>query len=735
MLPLNSCDPGNGEHNIGHLDSTDVTRFAQPGAESAHLRLRVAQLEAENDRLQTLLASSSDGSSGAARLLADLQQVRDQLQDSESYLKTLLDTAAVGIITVDATSHRILEMNSFAVRLTGMSAHEVLGGLCHGVICPAEKGKCPITDLGLAVDQSERVLLVSDGTKIPVLKTVKPVQRRGRTILIETFVDLRPIKRAEAEAHAKKEAEAACRAKSEFLAHMSHEIRTPMNGVLGMTELALATALTPEQREYLQTVRSSAECLLTVINDVLDFSRIEAQKLALHLTATDLRQAVGETMRVLSPGAYQKGIELICDIRPEVPSSIVCDSTRVRQVLFNLVGNAIKFTERGEVLLRITLEACDSGQVKLLFQVRDTGPGIAPEHQARVFQAFEQADVSETRPHGGTGLGLAISSQLVSLMGGELTLESEVGKGCEFRFSAVFPVCRGQLASDRPASFLHGVRVLGVSSNPRCRELMRECLSSSGMRPLAVSDGASGLQDLVTAAQGTDPYSLVLADADLPDISGYELAAQIRRRCQSPPPMILLLGSPNGHPRDINLLDFGIVATLMKPCSEGELLRTITNALCGRKAAESSRRNIFEEQRRWDVLVAEDNPVNQRVISRLLEKFGCTVAVVGNGREAVRITAEHDYDVILMDLQMPFMGGLEATAVIRDREAVTGRHTPIIALTAHAMAEHREHCLKSGIDNYAAKPVRPEDLLSTIDATLERCGGPGVIVTGRNPSR
>ena len=445
-----------------------------------------------------------------------------------------------------------------------------------------------------------------------------------------------------------------------------------MNGILGMTELALATPLNPEQSGYLHTVRSSAECLLTVINDILDFSRIEAGKLALHPDATDLRQIVGETVRVLSPGAYGKGIELICDIRPEVPPVVICDSVRVRQILFNLVGNAIKFTERGEVLLRISFEGGNAEQAKLLFQVRDTGPGIAPEDRARIFAAFEQLDSSATRHYGGTGLGLTISSRLVASMGGELKLESELGKGCEFSFRVTFPVAAAGPALSQPCpASLHGLPVLGVLANGRCQQLMQESLSSFGLRFHAVSDAVHALEDLERAANGNDPCSLVLSDADLPDGTGYALAAQIKTRFQSPPPVIILLGSPDGHPRDINLAGLGIVATLMKPCSKRELEEAVTTVLTRSKTAKqqaSGRRNIFEERRGWDILVAEDNAVNQHVISRVLGKWGCTVAVAGDGHEAVAMTAEHRFDAVLMDLEMPRMGGLEATAIIRGKK-------------------------------------------------------------------
>lgn len=702
-------------------------QVARLEGECSRLELLAAQSEAENCRLRCALDASGDVSAATDSLLVDLRKAQDRLQDSESYLKTLLDTAAVGIITVDAASHRILELNSFALNLIGRSAEELVGDVCHGVICPAEMGKCPITDLGAAVDQSERILLAAGGAQVPVLKTVRPVQRGGRTILIETFVDLRPIKRAEAESRAKQAAEAASRAKTEFLAHMSHEIRTPMNGILGMTELALATSLTPEQGEYLQTVRSSAECLLEVINDILDFSRIEAGKLDLHLTPTDLRQAVGETVRALSPGAFAKGIELMCDIRPEVPCTLLCDAVRVRQILFNLLGNAIKFTAQGEVLLRISLQDRDTNQANVLFQVCDTGPGISPEDQIRIFQPFEQLDSSETRNHGGTGLGLSISSRLVSSMGGELTLKSELGKGCEFAFRVTLPVVNADVASDDscPLSF-GGAPVLAVLSNVRCQELTQECLSSFGLRCRAVSDAAGALKELDRAVNGNDPFSLVLADSDLADSTGYALAAEIQTRFQSPPPVVILLGSPDSYPKDLNLADLGILATLMKPSAKSELQKTVTDVLARAKAPiqqEPSPRNIFEERRNLTVLVAEDNPVNQRVIARMLEKWGCIVDVAADGREAVRMIAEQHFDMVLMDLEMPLMGGLEATAAIRSNEIATNRHTPIIALTAHAMAEHREQCRKAGTDGYVAKPVRPEELLLRIDELVASLRG------------
>jgi PAS domain S-box-containing protein len=660
-----------------------------------------------------------------------LQGAHDSLEkrvaERTSYLNALIQNSPLGILVLDS-EQKVQLCNSAFEKLFEYARGEVIGESIASVFADVES---LIEGHRLALDEtpmsrSARVQRKDQSFMNVEVHTVGLMVNGELRGSLGIYQDISIRKRAEEELQrAKEAAEAASRAKSEFLANMSHEIRTPLNGVMGMTDLALDTELTQEQREYLDTVKMSADSLLTVINDILDFSKIEAGKVDLDMANFDLRDNLEGLLKTLALRADEKGLELLCEIAPDVPGVVNGDSSRLDQVIINLVSNAIKFTHEGEVALKVQLETREGNDCILHFTVADTGIGVPLEKQKVIFDPFTQADSSTTRKYGGTGLGLTISARLVGMMGGTIWMESGVGKGSQFHFNTRMMSHRDVIAIGiiAPPEILRSIKVLVVDDNRTNRRILEGMLRRWEMISTSVEGGEEALAEVTDAQRVGKPYGLILTDMHMPKMDGFELVERIRHRPGMFALTIMMLTSA-GHRGDAERCrELGVSAYLLKPIRQSELREAIARVLGARKLegaipliTRCSLQDAWDPETVLRILVAEDNPVNQRLVVRMLEKRGHRVVVAGNGLEALEALAKDTFDLVLMDVQMPEMDGIKATAGIREKEIGTGRHQIVIALTAHAMKGDRERCLANGMDEYLSKPIRPQEL----DEILER---------------
>ncbi|MCK4504231.1 MAG: response regulator [Candidatus Aegiribacteria sp.] len=673
------------------------------------------------DRNGTLL-----GYRGIDSDITERRNAEKELNKAMIVNKTILESVPFGMMII-GRDKRIISANSAARGILGRETEELKGRICHDFICPTQVEKCPILDMGEEVDESERTLLNRNGDIIPILKSVTPIELNNENVLLEAFVDISKQKRAE------KEAKKASSVKSVFLANMSHEIRTPMNGVIGMTGLLLDTDLTPEQRDFTQTIQQSADSLMSIINDILDFSKMEVGKLELEKIDFDLRTMLESIADMTAIRIQENNLELMLKIDSEVPALLRGDPGRLRQVIVNLLGNAVKFTSDGEIVLEVNVLREMKNRVLLKFSITDTGVGISKDKLRNLFDPFTQADSSTTRKYGGTGLGLTISRQIANLLGGEIGVESTPGKGSTFWFTAdmLFRKPAQGLSKEKSDEFalLHSLKILIVDDNQTNRTILAGMMEKWGCRYQESTSGDSALRLLRDSIEKDDPFDIAILDMQMPDMDGETLGREIKKDPDLKDTLLLIMYTSMAARGDAaRMSKAGFSAYLTKPVkmfqlrdclisihreNKQECILNESRGIITKHSLAESRKEEFR------ILLAEDNPVNQKVALKILEKLGYSAVPVENGREVVQKLEKYTYDLVLMDIQMPEMDGFEATGIIRDpQSSVLNHEVPVIAMTAHAMEGDRDKCIQSGMNDYIAKPVKPEMLSRMIKKVL-----------------
>lgn len=664
--------------------------------------------------------------------VTDQVKAERSMAEQRDMLQTIMDNLP-DFIYVKDTQGRYVVINDAVRRVLRTDTVGDVVGKTNFEFLPSDQAELEreddrrVFETGESITEREEHMIDEHGNELWILTSKLPLRSKKGAIkgLVGIDRNITHLKEQETELRqAKKTADLANKAKSDFLANMSHEIRTPMNAIIGMTDLLLETQLNSTQREYLLMVQSSGESLLALLNDILDFSKIEAGKLELELNPFDIRESLGNTMKSLGFRAYDKGIELAVHVDNAIPRFLIGDPGRIRQIVVNLVGNAIKFTESGEVVLEIKCEAKTEDDVTLHFIVSDTGIGIAKDKCEKVFGEFEQADASTTRKFGGTGLGLAISSRLVHLMDGKIWVESELGAGSKFQFKVSLPIARDVAEPECLLENIdvNGLRILIVDDNATNRRILKEILTNWGMAPVTASEADRAIESMKDAIEEQDPFKLVVSDVNMPDIDGISMVREICDKNLLPGSNIIMLTS-GARQDDANVLrDLGVQYHLMKPVKQSELFSAIVSTL---GEAGASHTNFASEQRndpasaqgrQINILLAEDNAVNQKLALGILGQLGHHVTVADNGKIAIGKLQQswageiEPFDLVLMDVQMPEMDGLTATREIRELEKLNNQKTPIVAMTAHAMIGDREECLASGMDDYLTKPIRLQEI-------------------------